>query len=121
MVFVKDYCHAFATGGGKEIGQFYNAPCSTVRGDGSLHVFSTRDEIEQFFDSVVTTYRDEGMGGVDCGNPVTEELDTGCTRLTCEWVMQDAELNMIRRWQQTYIFQAADEEWRIIVAIFHAN
>ena len=119
--FVKNYCYAFGVGGGEDIGQFYSAPCLTVRGDGSLHVFTSHNEIDQFFGSVVATYRAEGMSGFACEHPSTEKLGSGCTRFTCEWIMQRTNMSVIRRWQQTYILRAIEEDWRIVVAIVHAT
>ena len=59
--FVDNYSRAFVFGGGREIGRFYNIPCLTVRGDGSLRVFTSREEVEGFFENALEAYRSEEM------------------------------------------------------------
>ena len=117
--FVNEYCEAFAHGGGSDIAQFYNAPCLTVRGDGSLHVFAQDQEIEEFFENVVNTYRAEGMTGFGYSAPSISELGADCVNLSCEWIMKSADNSVIRRWNQTYTFKRMDGSWKIIASIFH--
>ena len=117
--FVEQYCQAFAHGSGKEIADYYHAPCLTVRGDGSLHVFTSNDEIKTFFDNVVNTYRGEGMTGFGCSSPSVTKQGADCVSFSCEWIMQRDDKSVIRRWNQTYTIRNVDGSWKIIVSIFH--
>jgi len=58
--FFNKYMETFTTWDGDQIAKLYCAPCITMRGDGSIHCFQSRDEIARFFQGVADTYRREG-------------------------------------------------------------
>jgi hypothetical protein len=43
--FFNKYMETFTTWDGDQIAKLYCAPCITMRGDGSIHCFQSRDEI----------------------------------------------------------------------------
>ena len=57
---LNEYTRAFAAVDGVAIARCYHAPSITMRGDGSVHVFQTRQELETFFQAVAQKYYDEG-------------------------------------------------------------
>ena len=62
--FLKQYDKTFTTFDGDQIAALYCIPTITMRGDGSIHSFQSRDEIARFFQGVADTYRGEGgIGG----------------------------------------------------------
>ncbi len=95
--FVREYSAAFDASDGEQIAEFYNVPCLTVRGDGSIHVFGTRAEVVDFFQNVVDTYRREGMDSSKSENQVVELLGTACANFTCDWAMLRADESVLRR------------------------
>ena len=62
--FLSQYNKTFSTYDGDQIAALYCVPTITMRGDGSIHCFQSREEIARFFQGVVDTYRSEGgIGG----------------------------------------------------------
>jgi hypothetical protein len=47
--FLNHYNETFATYDGDQIAQLYCVPTVTMRGDGSIHCFQSREEIARFF------------------------------------------------------------------------
>jgi hypothetical protein len=60
--FLNKYNETFATFDGDQIAEFY-CPTITMRGDGSIHCFQSREEIVRFFQGVADTYKGEGTKG----------------------------------------------------------
>jgi hypothetical protein len=58
--FLNKYYETFVTFDGDQIAKLYCVPSITVRGDGSIHCFQSRDEVARFFQGVADTYRSEG-------------------------------------------------------------
>ena len=54
--FLTQYNETFATFDGDQIAALYCIPTVTVRGDGSIHGFQSREEIVRFFQGVADTY-----------------------------------------------------------------
>ena len=117
--FVDRYIEAFESRDGRSVATFYNSPCLSVRADGSVHTFADRVEIEGFFTSVLEAYAKAGMARFTAANVVSEPMGTASRRLVCTWSMRRADDSVIREWRQTYIFQLAATDWKIIASIFH--
>lgn len=117
--FINDYCDAFANGTSRDVANFYDVPCLTVRGDGSLHTLNSFDEISILFENVLKTYRSEGMASFSASSPLKNPLGSDCHELSCDWSMMRSDGSLIRQWRQTYIFRKAQDDWKIIAAIFH--
>jgi ketosteroid isomerase-like protein len=117
--FVEEYVHAFEARDGRCVAAFYNAPCLSVRADGSMHSFSTHKEIEAFFTSVLETYAEEGMTTFCAAAVTADPIGSMSSRFTCAWSMKRKDGSIIRNWSQTYIFQKFDADWKIIASIFH--
>jgi hypothetical protein len=54
--FLNDYNKAFAEVDGVAIARCYHAPSITMRGDASVHVLQTHQELETFFQAVAQKY-----------------------------------------------------------------
>lgn len=119
QAFVESYIHAFEALDGNRVGAFYNVPCVTVRADGSTHGFGQRNEIDNFFMSVLETYANEGMTTFSAAAISVERIGAGSCRFSCTWSMKRNDGSVIRDWQQTYVFQKAIDDWKIIASIFH--
>jgi ketosteroid isomerase-like protein len=58
--FLEDYAEAFIARDGARIAAFYNVPCVTMRADGSIHAFTSQQEIQAFFQRLADTYYRDG-------------------------------------------------------------
>lgn len=117
--FLKGYVDAFQAFDAARIASFYNAPCLSVRPDGSIHGFSDRDEIAAFFGRVVAAYRAEGMVSFQAGDVRCHPQGSASASLACTWAMKRGDGGVIRSWAQTYTVQRVAEDWRIVASVIH--
>lgn len=118
--FFDDYNRTFQTADGAAIATFYHAPCLTMRGDGSIHCFQSRDEIAAFFQAVAEGYNREGNGG-DFQNLVVQPIGGRSVLSTMDWRLMRADKSLVRQWRQSYNLIRVDGRWQIFVATFHVQ
>ena len=117
--FIDGYIEAFEALDGRKVASFYNAPCLSVRADGSVHSFGDPVEIEAFFASVLDAYAQEGMAKFSAADLVADPMGRASCRLDCTWTMKRPDDSVIREWRQTYILQRSASDWKIVASIFH--
>ena len=117
--FLKAYVAAFEAFDAARIVDFYSSPCLTVRGDGQVVTFATKEEASDFFAGVIETYRDEGMTTFVFSEMEAETLGTRALKLTCCWRMLREDASLIRTWRQTYVIECSKDKWTILSSIFH--
>ena len=117
--FIKDYIKVFEARDAPRVASFYNAPCLSVRADGSVHSFADHTDLVAFFTTVLQTYADEGMSHFQANDMKGAPLGNASYQLDCTWTMSRADYGVIRAWKQTYIFQNTSGAWKIVASIFH--
>lgn len=121
QAFFDAYGRAFEALDAPRIAAFYTVPCMSMRGDGSLHVFRSREEIEAFFRGVAQSYHAEGMRRSQARNLEAAAVGGKSTLATMDWVLYRADGSEIRRWRQSYNLARLGGEWRIMLSTFHVN
>ena len=74
--FLRRYVEAFNARDGARIAALYNVPCVTMRADGSIHAFTSSDEIQAFFQCLAETYYRDGCRGWHYSNLEVTPLGT---------------------------------------------
>ena len=119
--FLNHYNETFATYDGDQIAQLYCVPTVTMRGDGSIHCFQSREEIARFFQGVVDTYRGEGaIGGTMHDLEVIAMGERGALA-TVTWKNLRPDGSLARQWRQSYNVVRFAEGWRILATTFHVS
>ena len=115
--FLTRYNDAFKIDG-EHIADFYAVPTITMRGDGSIHGFQSRDEIVKFFQGVSDTYKREGATTATINDLTAIALGDRCTLVTLTWknLRDDGSA---REWRQSYNIVRLADGLRILAAIFH--
>jgi Protein of unknown function (DUF3225) len=116
--FLTEYNEAFKTDG-EQIAKLYCVPTITMRGDGSIHCFQSREEIAQFFQGVTDTYKREGTATGTINDLTAVALGERCTLVTLTWKNLRDDGSIAREWRQSYNVVRFPEGWRILAAIFH--
>src|SRR5215472_11693175 len=119
--FLNRYTEAFLTWDGDKIAEFYCVPTITMRGDGSIHCFRSREKIVRFFQSVADTYKGEGTAGGTATDIVAVPLGERSALATVTWTNLRPDGNVARQWRQSYNVVRFAEGWRILAATFHLN
>jgi hypothetical protein len=117
--FLKDYVEAFIARHGARIAAFYNVPCVTMRADGSIHAFTSQQEIEAFFQRLADTYYRDGSRAWKYENLEVTPLGGRSLIATMDWEMRREDGSAIRRWRQSYNFVAGDGRLRILASTIH--
>jgi hypothetical protein len=119
--FLNKYNETFATFDGEQIAEFYTVPTITMRGDGSIHCFQSREEIVRFFQGVADTYKGEGTKGATIHDLVAVPIGERSALATLTWKNLRADGSMARQWRQSYNVVRFPEGRRILAATFHLN
>ena len=119
--FLNRYNETFATWDGDKIAEFYCVPSITMRGDGSIHCFQSREEIVRFFQGVADTYKGEATTGATATDLVAVPLGDRSALATVTWTNLRADGSVARQWRQSYNVVRFAEGWRILAATFHLN
>ena len=119
--FLDRYNETFATYDGEKIAEFYCVPTITMRGDGSIHCFRSREEIVRFFQGVADTYKGEGTKGATMHDLVAVPMGERSALATLTWKNLRADGSVARQWRQSYNVVRVAEGWRIMAATFHLN
>jgi hypothetical protein len=119
--FLNRYKEAFLTWDGDKIAEFYCVPTITMRADGSIHCFLSREEIVRFFRVVTDTYKGEATTGADATDLVAVPLGERSALATVTWTNLRADGSVARQFRQSYNVVRIAEGWRILAATVHLN
>jgi uncharacterized NTF2-like protein DUF6841 len=119
--FLNRYNETFASFDGDKIADYYYVPTITMRGDGSIHCFQSREEIVRFFQGVADTYKREATTSATATDLVAIPLGERSTLATVTWTNVRADGSVARQWRQSYNVIRFAEGWRILAATFHLN
>ena len=119
--FLNHYNETFATYDGDKIAALYCTPTISVRGDGSIHSFQSRDELKRFFQGVVDTYRGEGAKAGTMHDLAVVPIGERSALATVTWKNLRPDGSVARQWRQSYNLVRFTEGWRILAATFHLS
>ena len=117
--FLDLYYRTFATFDGEQIAGLYCVPSITMRGDGSIHCFQSREETARFFQGVADTYRVEGATGGTMHDLDVVPIGERSALATVTWKNLRPDGSMTRQWRQSYNVVRFDEGWRVLATTFH--
>jgi hypothetical protein len=116
--FFEHYARTFH----EDIGRFcdlYNFPSLTVRLDGTIQSFQTRDDAVLFFSRARQAFEDEGCRRWAIRAFTAERLGSGSAAATIDWDMMTANQARIRGWRQTYNVVGAGGRWKVVLSTLH--
>ena len=116
---LNEYTRAFAAVDGVAIARCYHAPSIAMRGDGSVHVFQTRQELETFFQAVAQKYYDEGGQNARFSDLTLQTIGSKSVLATLEWHQIRPDGSTLRSWYQSYNLIYANGRWQIFTSTFH--
>jgi hypothetical protein len=119
--FFNQYNETFATFDGDQIAEFYCVPSISMRGDGSIHGYQSREEIVRFFQGVADTYKGEGAKGGTMHDLVAVPIGERSALVTLTWKNIRPDGSVARQWRQSYNVVRFAEGWRILAATIHLN
>ena len=119
--FLVAYNEAFLVADGVTIARFYHSPCVTVRGDGSVHSFQSKQEMEKFFGGVAEKYKSDGLHGGDFYDLQLLPIGARSLLATVRWEQWRKDKSPIRQWKQSYNLIQTESGWQILTSTFHLS
>ena len=117
--FFSDYTKLFDERNAAAIATYYHAPSITMRADASVHVFQTREELQEFFQGVAEKYYAEGLRRSTFTNLDLKPIGSKSVLATLEWQMLRGDGSKIRGWWQSYNLIRPHERWQILTSTIH--
>jgi ketosteroid isomerase-like protein len=121
IAFLSQYNEAFATYDGDQIAALYCVPMVTMRGDGSIHSFQSREEIARFFQGVVDTYRGEGAQSGTMHDLEVVAIGERSALASATWKNMRPDGSVARQFRNSYNVVRFPEGWRILATTFHLS
>jgi hypothetical protein len=113
-----DYVHAW--GDWIAVAVLYYAPSITMRGDGSIRCFQSREELQEFFQGVGDAYnREADLGPGRYYGLRTQPIGARSVLAALNWQMVRTVGSIVREWRQSYNLVRIDARWQILVATLH--
>jgi hypothetical protein len=117
-----DYVRHWYAGDWDAVAALYTVPSVTMRGDGSLHCFQSKKEVQAFFHSVGAGYDTEGdLGPGRYHSLTTQPIGARSLLATLTWQMVRKDGSVVREWRQSYNLVRTDERWQILAATLHLD
>lgn len=90
-----------------------------MRGDGSLHCYRTREEVQNFFKVVADGYYNEGGRSGGYRDLTIEPIDSRSVLASITWQMARTDGKRLRDWRNSYNLVHLDGRWQILLSTFH--
>jgi hypothetical protein len=119
--FLTSYNEAFLTRDASKIAEYYHVPCVTVRGDGTVHAFQTRAEIEGFFQGVAERYARDGQASARFYDLAVVPIGARSVLATLTWEQLRQDKSVIRSWRHSYNLVRVNDRWQILTSTFHVK
>jgi hypothetical protein len=110
-----------ATRDGKVIAEFYHAPCSTLRADGSFVVLQTAMDIASFFQTAADNYHRQGCERWSIKDFFATPLGARGAVVTVNWQPAKADGTLLRDWRTSYNLIRFGRDWKIVLATMHID
>ena len=114
--FINDYLAFWGT---EKFAGLYHIPSVTVRADGTVHTFQSREEIERFFSGVQRAYDLEGAKRWNIVSLEVKAIGGQSALITPDWQMLREDESVVRSWRQSYNVVRIDGQFRVLVSTFH--
>jgi hypothetical protein len=114
--FIDDYLGFWGT---EKFAGLYHIPSVTVRADGTVHIFQSREEIERFFAGVQRAYDLEGAKRWNIVSLDVKPIGGQSALITPDWQMLRDDGSVVRGWRQSYNVVRVNGQFRVLVSTFH--
>src|SRR5262245_30645578 len=119
--FLNQYLETFTTFDADQIAGWYCVPTITMRADGSINCFQSREEIARFFQRVTDIYQGEGATSGTMHDLEVVPIGGRSALVTVTWKNRRPDGSVARQWRQSYNVVRFDEGWRILAATVHLS
>jgi hypothetical protein len=111
--FFDAFVEAFATFDGRIVGGLFVAPGVALKRDGTLQGFSSRQDVEAYYQAALDRYRASGCRACRYSKLETRFLNEKSVIATASWDLLRQDGAVMSHWRQAYFMSRPAGEWRI--------
>ena len=119
--FFDQYGSTFDRGDIAKFSTFFNEPFISVRPDGRVQMCPTHEDAEQFFSSVLVTWKEQGYQNFTTRHFEITPIGQRSMLVTLTWEMWEGQGKLIREWRQSYNLIMQDSGWKVIASTYHTE
>lgn len=119
--FFEAFVNAFALFDGHVIAQRYVVPCLSADAKGSLRLFSSKEQIGDYFDGIVNGYRDQGCRSCRFTHLSLTPMGQNSALATVSWELLTEDERLVSCWRESYNLTRTPDGLRIFASIDHAT
>jgi hypothetical protein len=116
--FFDGFVEAFASFDGVVVGRLFVAPGVALKRDGTVQGFSTRQDVEVYYQAALDGYRASGCRSCRYSDLDVRFFNESTAVATASWDLLQADGSAIHCWRQAYFLSRSAGEWRIFGSAF---
>ena len=118
--YFNEYARTFDSKDWLSFVEHYHEPALSIRGDGTHMLLTDRTIAKEFFESVASTWANEGYSYFTTRERQVHQLGSLCAVVTFVWEMRRQDGSLIRDWRQSYEVVRRGANWQVVLSTFHA-
>lgn len=119
--FFDEFVFAFARFDGAVIAARYTAPYLAVHADGTTALYSSRAEIGEYFQTVVTAYHRQGCRSCRYKHLHVVALGERSSLATVTWELLTETAGVLAAWRESYTLLRTADGLRVCASVDHAG
>src|SRR5450631_3193845 len=119
--FFDEFVDAFQSFEGMRIAERYLAPYLAFHAPGSVQVFLSSEDIDEYFQRVVNEYFERGCRSCTYDAMDVFPLGHESALATVTWQLRSDELAVLETWRESYNFCRADGRFKVFTSTDHAT
>jgi hypothetical protein len=119
--FFDTFCREFASFDGRRVGGLFVAPGVALRSDGETQGFSTRQDIEDYYQSALDHYRSGGCTECRWRELEVARISEKSVLATVSWDLVAKDTSLLQKWRQAYFIARFSGQMKIYGSAFVSN
>lgn len=117
--FFDEFVEAFRTFKGTKIAERYLSPYLAFHADGKSDVFSSNQDIAEYFQRVVDAYHQKGIRTCSYEGLAVVPLGRESALATVTWRMHAEDAAVLITWRESYNLWRRDGKWMVFTSTDH--
>lgn len=119
--FFDEFAEVFPTFDGERIARRYLAPYLSIPASGSSQLFSSAESIAQYFQGIVSRYREQGCVACRYSDLEAMEMGRNAAVATVTWELLRTGGSVLSAWKESYNLVRTESGLKACVSVDHAQ
>jgi hypothetical protein len=117
--FFDDFCTAFASFDGGQVGALFAMPGVALREDGSIVPLTTREDVVRYYQSALDFYRKQGCRSCQWSELEIVAMGEAALLATVSWRLLGGDGATLRVWRQSYALSKTADGLKVFASASH--